>query len=287
MRMIRGDTTIKDLDEIAVSNWARFEIILTDFLKGCYINFLNKLAEEIYCLYGIELDNFDIVLYYILKERDENNMNITYDFLYKYDRYEILNLLFARLINKENSTFVRKYLIEHDLKNNNLDNVLYLIEGLKDEDLFLISDRDLLRIATKTDVINKLFNNIETIDDIYDMNIDELVGIFNKAFDYILEKDLDVDKLYKYNLNLISLCLFSENLDLLNKVINMCRLSLIEIDEKIIKDVVVDNKYLNLTKHLQIMSSLENFDDFIKTNWFLLTKISDRETVEYLRNISD
>lgn len=290
--MIRRDVTIKDLDRIAVSDYENFKPVLINFLEEGYKLFLKELSDDINKSHKTKLIVNDVVLYYILLKRDGSGLDITYNFLYKHDKnYEIFSKLCSKLVNPNNSTCVKKYIINFRInRGDKLDKIKGFVEELLDKnvDLCFMSNKSILLVSSLINVkyIDKIFRYINSIDDIYNFEINDLTRIFIKKnlLDLLLEKGLDVNRLYKYKLNLLSFALFFGDLNFLNKVINLCGLSLIEINETLIQ-YLSSLKSLNLVKELEIISSLENFDDFINVNFFLLVKISDKETVKYLRRI--
>lgn len=294
MQNINENISLDELNKIAVSDDLTFMIILSQIYKKFSHIAFNNLASQIRETQDSTLDNKHIILYHLFLTRVNNNMKIkAYDFIDSDDLYKVFNeILTKHIINDVSDVIITRFIIKYKLDKYNTIylkcSIRYVYKLINSNiSLDFIEDKHLFRLLTVSDYYeDKIFNEIKDINNIVDLRLDELLNVFvnEKIFNKLLERGLDVNKIYKYNLNLISLSLFLEDLSFLYKVIELCRLSLKEIDMEFIKDFMLNGTYLDLTRHLEIMSSLENFDDFIKVNYFLFMKISDKQTVEYLKN---
>lgn len=235
--------------------------------------------------------NKETVVKCILITQIRDGIKVKIHDIFKIPTYEhIEDILKEEELDDENLKTLSEYIISYYMNKNTLFGLNYCLDRIyimidRNISLDFIEDKSLLQLLRFCELkhIDVLLNTIRDVNVIKDIDFLDVNSIFSRdvILDKLLEKGLNLNNLYTHNLNIISLTFIFGSVVLLKKVISLGRLSLLKIDEKLIKEDVFKNP-MNLIQQLEIISSLENFDDFIKTNFFVIMRICDEETMRYI-----
>lgn len=136
----------------------------------------------------------------------------------------------------------------------NLLNSKYIDEGLMDYILDKIKDKQTMMIC-----FYEPYNFFEKVIKVLDCNIKN-----------------------EYGLDCLLYCVFNNKIKNIEIMVNNgIELSTNKLDEENVDRFIGRKKYVELESIL-LISSLENFDDFVKNNSFVLMKICDKEAMNYL-----